>query len=596
MSNNDDKDTRHLVRSVDDVNRYPSLCAFVLAYYDLFEDGDSGAYYAVERDTRRAFQLSAQGGEFASVLDELFVSVCGASLAPAQLDGLLRTLVGHAMRHAQVIGVHLRIAEAGGAVYLEGFEDSGKLVRISGGGFDVVERTALGVPIFRSTRSARPYPTPAPGVEPQEALGLLERFVHVARRDLVLLVGFVVFCLLRERASFPLLVLSAEQGSGKSFAMRVLADLIAPSTNTGGRLPRQERQLAVDAWNMRLLLFDNLSRLSDAQSDMLSRSLTGGTFDSRALYTSHQLDVFLLNCPVIITSIVQLVGAADLADRTLSIRLDPIGADQRQTDRELLAQWGECRTRVFSGMLALAARVQQLLASGMPRPERLPRLADFGMVLAAIDRVLDTHSLDDYLAKKAVSDTETISDEPLVLALQQAARTGKIPTQWRGVARRILDRLTPIFQGEIELATSKQPPKSARELTRSLTKCAPGLRQMGWTISGEEKATGKDSGSTVWTIIPPGNAKSLMAEEALDEWEESLAEHRHAKTTEEDAAKVLSEQLKHIAARDPDFMKSLKKAMADYTPHDESPFVQLDGDWNPVITPAASTKEPTQKD
>ncbi|MGH4021808.1 MAG: hypothetical protein ACRDT0_21750 [Pseudonocardiaceae bacterium] len=76
------------------------------------------------------------------------------------------------------------------------------------------------------------------------------------------------------------------------------------------------------------------------------------------------------------------------------------------------------------------------------RLDSYPRMADFGRVLAAVDRVLDTTGLDTYLGSRAELAEDAVSADPVLTALTTRLAKGH-PDGWQGISAELLERITP---------------------------------------------------------------------------------------------------------------------------------------------------------
>src|SRR5262249_37514152 len=74
--------------------------------------------------------------------------------------------------------------------------------------------------------------------------------------------------------------------------------------------------LAVALRYERLPLFDNVSGMSQATSNLLCISVTGGGYKDRRLYTNAEQSVIRLPRPVIVTGISDIVEQSDLLSRS----------------------------------------------------------------------------------------------------------------------------------------------------------------------------------------------------------------------------------------------------------------------------------------
>lgn len=333
----------------------------------------------------------------------------------------------------------------------------------------------------------------------KKSLGYLWQIVNVPPEYRMLLLAWLIHTTINEATAFPLLLVQAEQGSGKSWLLHILSRLIDPSRDTGGGLPANEDAFAVSALNSRLLLFDNLSRIPPQKSDLLCRASTGGTIRRRKLYTDATEGMYNIMRPIIITGINVGTVNPDLAERLVRIEMRRPDNRNRRSLSELKRLWSDHATDIYMGLLRLAAQVSDNLH--IYTNEELPRMADFGVVCRALDDLCHVHVFDRYVAQQQSIAMEMVSDEPVFLALQQNRLM--FATAVEVTSGELLRRLQPTLSLPADqLGTWKSAPKSAADLTRSLDICAPALRDRGWNVSWT-KGTGNNSGSRLWTLKAP---------------------------------------------------------------------------------------------
>ena len=380
--------------------------------------------------------------------------------------------------------VWLRVAEAMGEVFIDTGDSEGSVIRIAGGRWSIVTETPVK---FRRTRLTGEMDVPRPGGD----LTLLWDFVPIDAEDRPVLLAWLIAALIAPDAPHPVLGLLAEQGSAKSSITRCLVDLIDPSPVPLRQGPRDADGWVTAASASWVVALDNLS--GDLQawlSDSLCRAATGDGSVRRALYTDADVSVFAFRRCVILNGIDLRISGGDLAERLATIELPRIQANQRRAEAELAEAWAEAAPYVLGGLLDLAAQVHEILPT--ITITELPRMADYAIVLGAVDQILGSAGLDRYRARarKAAGDT---LDHPLIAELVARKFTFEAQT-----SKEILAALTPDISG---WKAPKDWPKSARAVTAQLTRDAPALRQQGWTID-HDGGRSKD-GVTRWTITAP---------------------------------------------------------------------------------------------
>jgi hypothetical protein len=175
---------------------------------------------------------------------------------------------------------------------------------------------------------------------------------------------------------------------------------------------------------------------------------------------------------VALTSIDPGAIRGDLGDRLLLIDLEPIPDDRRRTEADLLARYDALRPRLLAGLLDLAAAALAKLPD--VRPARLPRMADFGRLVAALDALDGGDALARYVAQAGRVAADVLEADAVGLAVLDLARGG----EWSGTRRNCWPRLPRSGPARI----GQQPP--ARWLAGCGGWCRPWLRRGWWWSLG----------------------------------------------------------------------------------------------------------------
>jgi putative DNA primase/helicase len=233
----------------------------------------------------------------------------GKRPSQATLTASIDSLEMHASR-GYVAEVHLRVAVAGGRVYLDLADGRGRFVEVGPDGWKVIDTPPVH---FIRSPSMRPLLVPEKG-------GSIEDFrslINIADDgDFVLIVAFLLDAL-RNDGGHPVLVINGGEGTPKTTLVEILRELIDPRWAPLSRLSSTERQL-LEGDDGYLRVYDNVFSISARTSDALCRMSTGKP--------AH---------PVIINGTGELVMRADLADRSLFVNLAPVADRQRRSLQEI---------------------------------------------------------------------------------------------------------------------------------------------------------------------------------------------------------------------------------------------------------------------
>lgn len=107
----------------------------------------------------------------------------------------------------------------------------------------------------------------------------------------VLLLACMVANLAREhdRVPTPLVAIEADAGSGKTTTAENIAHLIDANAVISQQIPTAENDLTAKIANAEVLIWDNLTRLTEAQQDLFCSVSTGGVREVRELYTTAEV-------------------------------------------------------------------------------------------------------------------------------------------------------------------------------------------------------------------------------------------------------------------------------------------------------------------
>ena len=424
-----------------------------------FGSSETGEPFAVELEGPNV-ALPLRGGpdslkaRLAGLYGDLYQRAPGGQ---AMSDALL-TLEDHCHREDRQ-EVHLRIAPWSGGIVLDLGWANGQAVVVHPDGWEIVRRSPA---LFRRTELTGALPEPARHGDLQE----LDRLLNVSESERTLLLGWLVAALLPDLAH-PILLLRGQPGAAKSSAARTLTSLIDPSAAPLRATPRDEQQWALAAAASYIVALDNVSRIPEALSDLLCRAVTGEGFIKRRLYSDSGLTVLSFRRPVIVTSIDPGVLKGDLADRMLSIELEPITTKARQPELVFRAQLRFLVPSVLGGLLDLLAAVLKVLPQvSLPSHSRL---ADFERVLAAIDEVRGTNGLAAYRELASGLAADVLDSDAVAAAVARLMEEHQL---WEGTPAELM----AICAGE---TTPNRWPATVQAFGIRLKTAGPALRAIG---------------------------------------------------------------------------------------------------------------------
>jgi hypothetical protein len=418
--------------------------------------------------------LRIRSTKFRQWLGYEFYSEYKKSPSSTAIGEVLNTLEGQALFEGDCYPVFVRYGSQNINGELRLFLDLGTpnrhAIEITARGWHI---TAIPPVYFYRPETMKPLPVPVTGGEVREILDVL----NVPEQDFALIAGWLLGVLApRESHPYPLLFLYGEQGSAKSTTARLLKNLIDPSTAPLRTAPRNEADLLLAAKNQLILVFDNLSTITQSQSDAFSRLATGGGLGTRKLFTNDDEFVVEAMRPVIVTSIGEIADSSDLVERAISVELPTVLGTTRKKLTNLDAQYDKIAPRVLGALLsAVSGALANYLFVELPV---LPRMADFATWVAAGEASLGLHSgefLEKYHAHGESANVGAIDANPVASLIEKWFQDRN---HWRGTVQNLLEALQS-FSSESNYLKTKNPRGFANDLRRA----APLLRTIGIEIN-----------------------------------------------------------------------------------------------------------------
>ncbi len=466
-----------LIRGVDD--RFYAQVA-VAGHYEVHELGSAWFTYWLIRKIRRRGKAAPGRDWLNTVIRALEAEAAVLELAESVwvrvADGISgggsgSASASHLEPDGHAGGEFAKGTELEPAYYLDLGDSSWRCVEIRPEGCRVIENAPV---FFRRPRGCRALPKP----QWDGSIDLLKKYTNVADGDFPLLVGWMAAAL-RPAGPYPILILTGEQGSAKSTMARVARRLIDPSSAILKAPPSSQQDFMIGAHHSWVLTYDNLSSLSDAFSDALCRTSTGGGYSTRSLYSNDSETLFDVERPVIITGIGDFVERSDLIDRCVILHLPAIAEEARRREQEFWSDFKADWPRLMGALLnAVAGGLKMLPQVNLAAS---PRMADFAEWGEAVMRGLGFAPGRFWtgIATIGAACDSALDDNEVAQVLRGMIESASGP--WRGTASELLRLLA----GHARQAATKtgQWPKTPKLLSSALRRILPQLRTIGIIIN-----------------------------------------------------------------------------------------------------------------
>ena len=448
-----------------------------------FGVSDLGEPFAIPREGPRIVSmLRGSKTSLRALLSREYFTRIGKVPSQQALADALLVVEGFAQEQ-EPSRLYTRCAEHGGALWLDLGDQTGRAVRVTARGWSVEDEVPV---LFKRTALSASLPEPRRGSEISD----LWKWLNVSTDDRPLIAAELVARLFSDVPHVVLAILG-EHGTAKTTMTKILVSLLDPSPVPVRKPPRDMESWVTMAAGSWVVALDNLSDIPPWLSDSICRASTGDGDVRRKLYTDGDYAVFAFRRCIVFNGIDVGALATDLADRTLPITLQPIEEGERKNEKAFWADWASEHPKMLGAVLSLASGVLRQLPE--IKLEKTPRMADYALVLAAVDSILGTKALSRYSDQGKSLAAESLSDDSLAAAI-----TKRVTETFEGTAAALLKLATP---ADGDWQPPKDWPKSARQVTGRLTRLAPAFRKTGWTVEN----LGSDNHDKVvrWHIIPP---------------------------------------------------------------------------------------------
>lgn len=369
------------------------------------------------------------------------------------------------------VPVFTRAARLNDRVYVQLGRE--RFLEISPGGYRSIPEPPVR---FLTLYNMQELPDPVPG----GSIDALRELINVDDADWLLIKIFMLAAF-NTPSTFPVLFITGYQGTGKTTAAWAIKNILDPTTQGVRASVERIEDLFIAARHEHVLVFDNVSHISDTISDAFCTIVDGITFTRRTLYTNFEESMLYSHNPIVITAIEECITRPDLLDRTFIVETRPNIV--RQVGADLWAGVERVRAEVLGALFdAVAAALRR---EGEMRLTTLPRLAGVAKWAAAAADLLGTtpeEIIDILLQNRSAVAARLRDSDPIYTALVSVfedllARAGaEVNVSTTELYRELRQRV------DGSVLYSKDFPMSPDALGRRLRRLAPVFEADGFQL------------------------------------------------------------------------------------------------------------------
>lgn len=444
---------------------------------------EGNAYATVVLKSGAAMNLPVRGVAFRNWLGGEWYFQKKSVAAKDAMDRAIDSLSATAQYGCDRLETATRVSHTKDTVWIDLCDEKSQIVRVTPNGWEIVADAECPVRFLR-TKQSKPLPIPK-----QDAnLDALRKLLCVDEDGLKAIEAYALGAFMPPVGGFPILVITGEQGSGKSVGCECIRAVIDPAIPPLRQMPKNPNDLCAALNSSFLLAFDNISNMSKEMSDILCSLATGSGYAKRALYSDADEVVYKGSRPILISGINDVIYAPDLAERCIFVEFIRPPDAARRTAKDMNEILERERGNLLGAVLDRVSRALKEVDT-IHRPSELPRLADFALWVYAgtpedergdIWRVLTEN--------RKMKSLITIEDDLLASAVVTLAEKGG----YSGTARELLKAL-----GEQERIDKPRPegwPATPDALGKKLKRLQSVLAEAGITVS---QTRGKER---IWII------------------------------------------------------------------------------------------------
>jgi len=290
-----------------------------------------------------------------------------------------------------------------GNIYIDLANDRCQVIKVTKERWSIISSNECPIRFHRSNMQ---LPLPMP--KDKGSLEDLWKIIKIDDKYQPLLVTWLLSCLV-PFGSKPIVYLVGSKGAGKTTTGKILKSIVDPTK--APLLPKvgNDKDIVASANNRWLLVYDNLSKLSQADQDNLCRTATGAGFSQRKLYTDMDESYFEYTRPQILTSVDFVPNRSDLLDRCILIKCNRLSDSDRATEQKLDQLVKHYLPGILGGLLDLLVKA---LANKDSIDCPLPRMADYALlgIAAEIPNFTEAYQINIEQSNKSVIDMNPIAE------------------------------------------------------------------------------------------------------------------------------------------------------------------------------------------
>ncbi len=349
----------------------------------------NGAFFLSKADQERLYFERAEKRLYRIGTDSFSAYLCdtfGLNSSEQEFNFVLAEVETHALRYGAPQDVHRVAHFSGEALYVDAGRQ--RMYRLDGKKIASLANGDDGI-LFRDSDRTDPFTFSAISGTGDVRVHLVDQ-LHTTNTEAKDLFHVYLYAMYFEKLlpTKPIVLITGEKGSGKSFAGRAIKKvLIGAKADVDIGVAADERSARAAFTHNYFVCMDNVDGMVDWLGNLLASVSTGAVIRMATLYKTNQESEFEPHCFVMINSRDPAsLRRDDIADRLLILEVD------RHTkfipESQILGELALKRGAIRSEMLVNLNRIVAKLKKEKTAAPSAQRLADFAVLAGTIARVL----------------------------------------------------------------------------------------------------------------------------------------------------------------------------------------------------------------
>lgn len=456
---NDGENTSYLVELVND------------EAVELFHDENQNPYARILIDGRKKI-MAIDSKEFKRWISHKAYTLTDRVPGSTTINSLIGVIEGKACYEGKEYTLSNRVCWHEGAIWYDMGDWSA--CRITADGWEIIKDSPI---LFRRYNHQKPHEVGKIALPGKGDFRKIRKFINIQEEGKYNLFSSSVVSYYIPGIPHPVIIPHGEQGSTKSTLFSIIKNLVDPSVIALSTFSKDDTELVQQLSHHYFTGYDNVTYLSNWQSDALCRATTGTAGAKRSLFTNDDDFIFHFRRCIGLNGINVVATKPDLLDRSVLIELQRIPEENRKTEEVFWREFEEAKGDILGGIFDIISDAMKI--KDAITLKRSPRMADFALWGSAISLAMG-YKLGEFLGEYnnniQLQNTEAISNAVVGELILLFMETRQV---WTGTASDLFLELKFIADNANIDIRAGGFPKAAHALSRKLTELKTNLQKEG---------------------------------------------------------------------------------------------------------------------